>query len=588
MLFFSYISRSYFKENWVMPFVTKRFYMMNGKPENSRVNELWTNLLVPTSSLLKEAIAQLWVEEEPKLHLASWLESKGYEVAESFEKQLEDSHIEDLVSIENGWLFLKSFETRCLSFIQKMKERFTEKKETILDSSFDTASLRSKQLEAVHRFLKSPLFVLTGGPGTGKTYTCRRLVEALVRSEKKEDSWRVLLLAPTGKAMVRLQQSMQGLEQGLEELIPLKLEAMTLHRFLYQNRSKESIDLALDPAAYDLVLVDESSMVTMALFEALLVKVHPRTRLVFIGDPYQLPPVQSMPVFAKLVKLANLAGSCIHLDECLRIENTQLYNAAHSLSLARDSDQKSVFKALFEKQSESCSVLSLENFSTPSSWVEKITENFPWISLLKEDLKTPEKAFKLLNQWVCLCSVKSGVMGSERINQVLYERMRFEFLKNHGSSFMWIPVMATVNQKELARVNGEMGVMALPASVVRATPLLSRALDKATQVLFQESQVIQSISALRLNTLLPAWAMTVHKSQGSEFDHVECLLSPSKRLEETDASLLYTACTRAKKSLRLWTKGDEWESMLMPSHQIFNWMDHCEKKAEAKKKPSGL
>lgn len=548
------------------------------------VHEQWTEALDFQSSFLKEATSQLWLEEEPKLHLPTWCQLKGYGDQESqailqiIESEITSKGETFALGIESGWLFVKKFEIRCLKFLKNLCDRLALRREAQVPSHFfnQLDGLRMAQKQAVSVALQRPFFVLTGGPGTGKTYTARRLVQALIHSQqqKREAPFKVALLAPTGKAMVRLQQSMKGLEKE----IPLSFEAMTLHRFFYRTLVQENLEK--DPAAFDIILIDEASMITLSFFEKILAKTHPQTSLILMGDPYQLPPVQAMPVFKTVAALAEVFGSWVHLEECVRIENKTLYEASHFLikKIPQDVSENETekFKALFQKGS----ALELEFFPGALKWVQKIQENFPWKNIMQKT-PNPYEVFNLLGKWTCLCSVKNGYMGSELINQLLYEGLRFHLMKIGEPLWVWIPVMATVNQKELERVNGEMGVVALPAWQVKQTPLLSKAMTKATQALFlNEEGQIHAISPLRLESLAAAWAMTIHKSQGSEFDHVECLFSASKHSEQTNSSLLYTACTRAKKSLRLWCEEKALEEVFNSEKKEICWLDHCKRKTE--------
>lgn len=549
----------------------------------SSIDEFWTRLLIQEDCLLKEIILALWQQQEPLIFLPAWLQDKGIEIAEvphqieGIKKSLEKEDLNKVFCLENDWFVLKKFSQRCRQFLNVVKERFLKEKVSdfsrspsashaaFSEASLALSSLNTKQQQAVLKSLTSKLFVLTGGPGTGKTYTSKKIIEAQVLSLGKPQV-RVALLAPTGKAMVRLKQSIGELAGGPFQI---HFEAMTLHRFLY-NRDVD-YQLEKDPLAFDIVLVDESSMVTLTLFETLFQRVHESSVLILMGDPYQLPPVQSMPIFERLVDIAKAADCWVHLDECLRVENRALFDlSCDILQYGKGVNWQNLKLKL---QSE---LLSLESYAGESSFMKAIEAVFPWTKLLADSrarfqdpvsFQDPAQAFKLLNKWICLCSTKSGPMGCDRINQLMYQKLRFELFKGFQSRefqsdlIIWVPVMATVNQKELERVNGEMGLLTLPSFLVKQTPSLKLAMAKASQVLFYSEDGLQTISPLRLEGLAPAWAMTIHKSQGSEFEHVEALIAPASSSSDSKA-LLYTACTRAKKSLRIWQQKNCLEEML--------------------------
>lgn len=325
------------------------------------------------------------------------------------------------------------------------------------------ALLSDEQLSAVSLAFCHPLFCIAGGPGTGKTHTAGLFLKMFL--EKSERSiCRVALLGPTGKAAANLERSIVRAAGTLPHV-----ETKTLHALLRQ--SKEMLN-------YHFIIVDESSMVDAELLVEFLSRVGPYTKVLFLGDPDQLPSVEAGESFCTLLERLPHA----------RLTRSQRTDQTAILTLARLVNEGDAEGALnFLKQNQSVVSFKEASFEEP----------LPALSIL-----SPKKA---------------GPWGVEAVNSY--------FLLQKPTTY---PILITKNDYELGLMNGEIGRI------------------EGSYALFQE----RKIPAILLSHFEPAFCISVHKSQGSEFDNVLLLLPPGSEL--FSRRMLYTAITRAKKSITIW------------------------------------
>jgi exodeoxyribonuclease V alpha subunit len=355
-----------------------------------------------------------------------------------------------------------------------------------------------EQKLAVEKSLQFPFFILTGGPGTGKTFTAAQILNAYLSSSSLT-SPKIALAAPTGKAALHL-------EKTLRETLKCSIEGVTLHRLA---RARENV------LPYDFYLVDEASMIDLELMEKWLKKVKSGARVVLLGDPFQLPPVECGSLFSELCKSYPGKAS---LTRCLRAERSELVSCAQSLL------EKGAFVP--------SEAVSLHNKTEPlDHFLESHVPAFP------VDPEMPIPALlEQFNAFRILSPLRKGPIGIDAINRFLLKRL---YAQKKSEKFP-LPIMISANAPDLKLFNGETGLM-----ITKHAP--TDPLTPEDRVYFADGR---SIPALLPPSFEFAYAITVHKSQGSEFDHVALLLGddPLSRKKE----LLYTAATRAKKKLSVW------------------------------------
>jgi exodeoxyribonuclease V alpha subunit len=351
--------------------------------------------------------------------------------------------------------------------------------------------LSGQQQEAVRTALRFSLSFLTGGPGTGKTFVARHIVEAM------GEGARVIVTAPTGKAAFRLASSIKS-----------KVTAGTLHALLGLREGKEG---GGRPLFADLILVDESSMIDAQLFATLVTSIHTGARLVLMGDKDQLPPVGLGSLFADLLESG--AYPVTALDLCYRSDSEKI------LSLARQ----------------------IREGELPHLDID-LEKGDPWqvgkTSYVFQERPSEEELMGLLGKFTYLSCIRKGPFGVDAINEACLRELQRE-----SPGYLWvaIPVLVTENDYELGLYNGDMGMLCCKAG----NDPMQRKWGEEALVVFPG----RSVSPWALPAWTWGYAVSVHKSQGSEYEEVVVIAPPGS--EAFGREVLYTAVTRAKKRVQL-------------------------------------
>ena len=400
---------------------------------------------------------------------------------------------------------------------------------------------QSAQHRAAVLGLRRDLALVTGGPGTGKTTTAARLLALLAN---RETGIRVALAAPTGKAAARLGEA---IGQAARELAPQlasvrpKLEraafqARTLHRLLGWNpRTDRCRFHAGNPLPYDVVVVDEASMLDLVLWDRLLSALGRGTRLVVLGDHRQLESVQPGRVLAEMITAAD-SGAGGDLHAC-HVELDRNYRFESHPGISR-------LAAAIRNYDGDAAVLTLANEDYRKELAhyrsaqvgDALGQVWPHVMAVVRAL-TPEEALAALARVRILCALRRGPYGVEGVNAQVESRLRSEGLPAgewaHGR-----PVLVTANDPHSGLFNGDVGV------------LLNGKDGRGVTAWFSGLQEPRSVPLAALPSHDTAWAMTVHRSQGSEFDSVLLILPPQPH-ELASPELLYTGVTRAMSRILL-------------------------------------
>ncbi len=409
----------------------------------------------------------------------------------------------DRYYLQRNWVY----ETHICRELARLHQPLASK-----SASFDSASLLPAQVRAVEHAMTHQLTVISGGPGTGKTYTAGHMIRALVAASDVKRLYKVCLTAPTGKAAQHLQSSF------LSSDLPVQIQADTLHRVLglTPGRSKLFSPSMIDA---DVIVVDEASMIDVDLWAHLLEAVSSQTRLIVMGDPDQLPPVEAGSLFADL---ADLYG--VHLDQCMRTDRKELLE----LSLAI---QKGSVEEVLQRLESGLGLFSpldikalYEKFSPP----------------LFDQEPDPQVCLDFFQRSKILGALRQGPLGIDRLNEFFLQSYQKTFCKG----FFWAaPILISSNDPRLGLYNGSSGVLIGPCQTVfnprEATAYFPDPL----------SNQLRSFSPGSLPHYEWGFCLSVHKSQGSEFEKVFALFPEGS--EHFGREALYTAATRAKKSLTL-------------------------------------
>ena len=403
----------------------------------------------------------------------------------------------------------------------------------------------AEQRAAAEVALSRALTVLTGGPGTGKTTTVARLLALLAEQAQLDGrpSPRIALAAPTGKAAARLLEAVQAevarLDPADRARLP-QLSATTLHRLLgsrpdTRSRFRHNRDNRLP---HDVIVIDETSMVSLTMMARLLEAVRPESRLVLVGDPDQLASVDAGAVLADMVEgLETVPDSPV-----ARLATSHRFGASIGAlaSAIRDGDADTAVEVLAAGGDH---IEWVRGGGDVAGVLRKVV--VPQALQLREAavLGDADQALRTLDQHRMLCAHRRGPYG------VAYWNRQIErWLAEQTDMPLWAawypgrPVLVTANDYGLGLYNGDTGV-----AVVR---------DGGLRAVMAGAGGPVELATGRLSDIETMHAMTIHKSQGSQATEVTVLL-PAADSRLLTRELLYTAVTRARERVRVIGTADQ-------------------------------
>lgn len=409
------------------------------------------------------------------------------------------------------------------------------------------------------------LVVITGGPGTGKTSTVVRIL-ALLQQQAGQKPLNIALAAPTGKAAARLQASIRQakvslpLATSLLEKIPE--QAMTLHRLL--GSRPDSIYFrhdAANPLPLDLLVIDEASMVDLALMAKVVAALPSDARLILLGDRDQLSSVEAGAVLGDICggwsgfsrsfvgRIETLSGVSLpaaeHQDQPLsdvvvELQHSYRFDSRSGIGrLARAFNHGEVEEAVaLLAAPQAADLCLLGDDADPLEIAESGYREYLQRVVGDGD---PERVFRAFDRFRVLCVLRGGPHGVEQLNRAITDRLRRAgLLANDEPWYTGRPLLITRNDHTLKLYNGDIGIL-LPDDTGRK------------QVLFPTAEGFRWVAPARLPPHETAFAMTVHKSQGSEFDRV-LLVLPEVDTPLLTRELVYTGLTRCRKHFILHDK----------------------------------
>ena len=432
-----------------------------------------------------------------------------------------------------------------------------------LDALFPPASDGEPDMQrlACEVAAQNRITLITGGPGTGKTTTVVKLLSLLVGTSSNE--LQIHLAAPTGKAAARLTESISNAltKMPVDVQARIPTQAQTLHRLLQTNSKATQVH----QLATDVVVVDEASMIDLEMMARLLQAVPPTARLILLGDKDQLASVEAGAVMSQLCTGTLLQHQTVTLIHSHRFDAKSGIGQWARTVNADAADNTPALKALWNAAPDWLATLPLQQSIEGDAAEPDVTRlqlssaSDPklavglrygwrnWLALLDAHRasKTAPAApcsdaqavalLKAFTEFCVLCAVREGPLGVVQLNA------QVEHALGLGQSpwYAGRPVMVTRNDYALELMNGDIG-LCLPGS------------DGVLRVAFSAVDGgVRWLMPSRLDNVETVFAMTVHKSQGSEFAHV-LLAIPAQESPVLTRELVYTGLTRAKKRLTLW------------------------------------
>lgn len=416
--------------------------------------------------------------------------------------------------------------------------------------------------------------VISGGPGTGKTTTVAKLLAAMIRLS--HNSLRIQLAAPTGKAAARLTESLgqalQALSVSEEERARFPSEATTLHRLLGAQPDTQRLRYhAANRLHLDVLVVDEASMVDLSMMAKLIAALPDHARVIFLGDRDQLASVEAGAVLGDICRCAETGYSLARAQQLVALTQCALDGADDALAPdVRDSicllrtsyrfDAKSgigqlaravnlgdarAVESVINAAFEDIDFQALQSGEAYQAMLDAVAEGYQPFLKLVQSRAPVEEILLAFSRYQLLCALRDGPFGVQGLNQRIEQRLvQLQRIRRPAAGSRWYagrPVMVTRNDSALGLFNGDIGITLRDA-------------ENQLKVFFPlPDGSVKAVQPSRLPPHDTAWAMTVHKSQGSEFEHT-ALVMPAQFSPVLTRELVYTAITRARKRLTLYSE----------------------------------
>lgn len=441
--------------------------------------------------------------------------------------------------IEHGRLYLQRYwyyENRLAQQLLQLTEALinTDLSEALLLQYFPESAVQTDwQRQAAELALTQSLSIITGGPGTGKTTTVVKILAMLL--ELSAPPLLIGLAAPTGKAAMRLQQAIASSKQGLPGSETIKLQipetVSTLHRLLGSRPlSPYFLHDRENPLPHDVLVIDEVSMVDLALMSKVVDALKPGARLILLGDKEQLSSVESGAVLADMS--AALSAQTLALKKTHRFDQN-----IKALAEAVNRQRPDKAWQLLLSGSGNVGLLSGDLISAiaakQNGYLQRIKAGDNFSAILHSFF-----------EFQVLCANRRGRYSVAEINVRVEQHLAArELITLSGQWYSGRPVMVTQNDSTVQLFNGDIGICLPDPEQAGRLMVFFNAFD---------GQLRKFLPA-RLPQCETVYAMTIHKSQGSEFDEVLIVL-PDKLSPILTKELVYTAITRARKAVGLWAQ----------------------------------
>lgn len=416
--------------------------------------------------------------------------------------------------------------------------------------------------------VRHTLTVISGGPGTGKTSTVVRILALLAeQGEARGQLPAIALTAPTGKAAARLQDAIQSARESLPVTESIRgaipEEAVTLHQLMgarrYTSRFTHNTE---NPLSHDVVVIDEVSMVDQAMMSRVMEALLEGTRLILLGDKDQLASVEAGSVLGDICRGAenrfssdtsewlqslslDLPGEATVYDPDALTDYVTLLTESYRFEadsgiarlaghVNRGEAEEAIAILRSEQYPEITLVTSREASALEALLADRTGRYFDRLS----SCSSVDEAFAILKDFRILAAHRRGPWGIRYLNRYI-ERILQEkgSIPKYRQWYTGKPVIVNVNDYSLGLYNGDTGIC-LPDD------------EQEPRVYFRHGNAIRAVASSRLPDHNKAYALTVHKSQGSEFNNI-LLVLPAAQSKVISRELIYTAVTRARQTVAI-------------------------------------
>ncbi|MCQ2772934.1 MAG: exodeoxyribonuclease V subunit alpha [Bacilli bacterium] len=501
-----------------------------------------------------------------------------------------------LFTISEGWLYARKYDIARKSVIASIDRLFSRVPDGLKPIDYksfvvENFSLSAGQEEAVKKGMNNSL-IITGGPGTGKTTSILFLLMGLLSARPNS---LIHLVAPSGKASSRMKESIiNGLSSirkeylsnpANEEIITKikNLEESTIHRLLEINPSTNSFRFNKDHqfAENSIFVVDEASMIDICLFSDLLEAIPDNSLIYIMGDKNQLPSVECGAVFADLLAKESIHNCVIELDESRRFgQETKIYELAEAINHGEELPVSGKDWVSFDKfevtdvikdpitNKKTCPIFYYScdhETATQRQIIQYIV--YAWgkefYSTLQErctgvDLSKGtdvlDAIFKYSEESKILCAENEGDRGVKTINRFI--KSNFINKRAVSSVLNYFPgeiMMINKNNKSMDLYNGDSGILisfkgdkTLYFMVKKASAIISEDGKKEDKIFKIGHFVFYPLRLISISEIDEAYAISIHKSQGSDYNQILCILPTSKGHPLLNRQIVYTAITRTK------------------------------------------
>ncbi|MDD3116582.1 MAG: exodeoxyribonuclease V subunit alpha [Victivallaceae bacterium] len=437
--------------------------------------------------------------------------------------------LETMVLYNGHRLYLRRWWNYEERVIQILNSRLEETDSEPDDALLDRYDLTGEQRAAAIMAMRGKLSIITGGPGTGKTTTFTSILAML--QQRSATPLRIVMAAPSGKAAQRMQEAFDSACSRLK-IENLNLQpASTIHRLLGFSRGFRFSKYHRDnPIPADVAVIDECSMIPLALLYKLLEAIPPHAHIIMLGDPNQLEPVESGAAFNDICRAAKSNPQIRHrVAELIKSYRFATDSSIGKLSNIILNGKTEELGQLVDNPPENVNFMKI----TPTNRIlnlKKVSGHFQYC-LHAEKLSD---AFAAFSKHRILSACNCGLLGCREINDLICAHLSPHPL------YRGLPIMITVNDYNEMLFSGNIGMIWSD--------------DDNEQLYAGFPDGTDGFRHVRLNMLppwIPAYATTVHKAQGSEAEHI-VLIMPANALPLLSRELFFTGVTRARKSIEIW------------------------------------